>query len=109
MDTALHAPIIARPPPARGTTGLYHVAILYPSRALLADALRRLVAAGVPLQGSSDHGVSEALYLKDPDGNGLELYCDRPPDQWPRDERGQIVMVSEPLDLDGLLTETDGR
>jgi len=96
-------------PPPRGTTGLYHVASLYPSRALLADALRRLVAAGVPLQGSSDHGVSEALYLKDPDGNGLELYCDRPSDQWPRDERGQIVMVSEPLDLDGLLTETDGR
>ena len=92
------------PPPA-GSTGLYHVAILYPTRAALADVLRRLVAAGIPLDGASDHGVSEALYLHDPDGNGVELYWDRPESQWPRDRSGDIAMMTEPLDLDGLLAE----
>ncbi|HZF75189.1 MAG TPA: VOC family protein, partial [Acetobacteraceae bacterium] len=76
------------PPPAPGTTGLYHVAILYPGRAALAGALRRLLEAGWPLDGASDHGVSEALYLRDPDGNGVELYCDRDPADWPRDAGG---------------------
>ncbi len=94
------------PPPARGTTGLYHLAILYPTRGALADALRRLLAARVPLDGASDHGVSEALYLRDPDQNGLELYRDRPPEEWPRDAYGQLAMVTEALDLDALLTET---
>ena len=92
------------PPPARAT-GLYHVAILYPTRALLADALRRLVAAGVELEGASDHGVSEALYLRDPDQNGVELYWDRPQDQWPRQPDGTLAMVTRPLDLAGLLAE----
>ena len=90
-------------PPAPGTTGLYHVAILYPTRAALADALRRLVAAGVPLEGASDHGVSEALYLRDPDQNGVELYWDRPQDQWPRNADGGLAMFSHPLDLESLL------
>lgn len=90
-------------PPPPGHTGLYHVAILYPSRAALADALRRLRRAGVALDGASDHGVSEALYLRDPDGNGLELYWDRPRDQWPRAAGGELAMVTEPLDLEGLL------
>lgn len=92
-------------PPAPGTTGLFHVALLYPTRALLADALRRLVAAGWPLDGASDHGVSEALYLRDPDENGVELYYDRPPAAWPRDAEGRLRMVTERLDLDGLLAE----
>jgi catechol 2,3-dioxygenase len=92
-------------PPPRGSTGLFHVAIRYPDRATLADALRRLVTAGIPLDGASDHGVSEALYLHDPDQNGIELYWDRPTDQWPRTEDGQLAMVSEPLDLDALLGE----
>jgi catechol 2,3-dioxygenase len=92
-------------PPPRGTTGLYHLAILYPTRAALADALRRLRATGIPLQGAADHGVSEALYLRDPDGNGLELYRDRPREQWPRDGQGRLAMVTEPLDLDDLLQE----
>ena len=92
-------------PPPPGTTGLYHLAILYPTRATLADALRRLVAAGTPLDGASDHGVSQALYLRDPDGNGVELYWDRPPEEWPRDEAGGIAMVTEPLDLHALLAE----
>ena len=92
-------------PPPPGTTGLYHVAILYPSRAALGDALRRLIAARIPLQGASDHGVSEAIYLADPDGNGLELYRDKPESEWPRDAAGRIAMVSEPLDLDALLRE----
>jgi len=92
------------PPPA-GSTGLYHVAILYPSRAELADALRRLIAAKVPLDGASDHGVSEALYLHDPDNNGVELYWDRPRDEWPRDAKGGLGMVTRPLDLQGLLAE----
>jgi catechol 2,3-dioxygenase len=96
-------------PAPPGTTGLYHVAILYPTRAELADALRRLRAAGIRLDGASDHGVSEALYLHDPDGNGLELYWDRPQDEWPRDANGGIAMVSEPLDLHGLLAEAPKR
>jgi catechol 2,3-dioxygenase len=91
--------------PAPGTTGLYHAAILYPSRRSLADALRRLAEAGVPLDGASDHGVSEALYLRDPDGNGLELYWDRPRDQWPRDAGGGLTMFTAPLDLESLLGE----
>jgi catechol 2,3-dioxygenase len=90
------------PPPA-GTTGLYHVAILYPTRAALADSLRRLKAAGIPLTGASDHGVSEALYLNDPDGNGVELYHDRPQAEWPRDAAGNLSMVTRPLDLKELL------
>jgi catechol 2,3-dioxygenase len=90
--------------PARGTTGLYHFAVLYPSRAALADALRRLIAAGIPLDGAADHGVSEALYLRDPDGNGLELYWDRPQAEWPRTPDGSVNMVTEPLDLQDLLT-----
>ena len=92
-------------PPSPTSTGLYHVAILYPNRALLADALRRLAAARVPLEGASDHGVSEALYLRDPDGNGLELYCDRPREQWPKDKDGEYALVNEPLDLDALRME----
>ena len=91
------------PPPPRGTTGLYHFAILYPSRAALADALRRLIAAGVRLDGASDHGVSEALYLRDPDGNGLELSVDRPAAEWPREADGGLAMVTLPLDLESLL------
>lgn len=91
------------PPPARGTTGLYHVAILYPTRALLADALRRLIAAGIQLDGASDHGVSEALYLRDPDGNGVELYWDRPKEQWPRTPTGELEMFTRALDLEGLV------
>jgi catechol 2,3-dioxygenase len=90
-------------PPAEDATGLYHAAILYPTRAALADALRRLTAADIPLDGASDHGVSEALYLRDPDGNGIELYCDRPPEQWPRDATGGIAMTTRPLDLESLL------
>ncbi|HXN35050.1 MAG TPA: VOC family protein [Opitutaceae bacterium] len=92
-------------PPPPGATGLYHLAILYPSRAELADALRRLVAAKIPLDGASDHGVSEALYLRDPDNNGVELYWDRPKDQWPRDAKGGVSMFTRPLDLKGLLAE----
>ena len=90
-------------PPAPGTTGLYHTAILYPTRAALADALKRVVAAGIPLDGASDHGVSEALYLRDPDENGVELYWDRPEQDWPRTEDGEIQMFTRRLDLDGLL------
>lgn len=91
-------------PPPPGTTGLYHVAILYPTRAALADALRRLVKSGIPLDGASDHGVSEALYLRDPDGNGVELYCDRPKEAWPRNADGSLGMFSKRLDVDDLLT-----
>jgi catechol 2,3-dioxygenase len=90
-------------PPTRGTTGLYHLAILYPTRADLADALRRLNAAGIPLDGASDHGVSQALYLRDPDQNGVELYWDRPESEWPRDPGGNLAMVTGPLDLEDLL------
>jgi catechol 2,3-dioxygenase len=92
-------------PPPRGSTGLYHVAIRYPDRAALADALRRLVDAKVPLDGAADHGVSEALYLRDPDGNGIELYWDRPREAWPRDAKGELQMVIDPLDLDALIRE----
>jgi catechol 2,3-dioxygenase len=93
------------PPPAPGTTGLYHLAIVYPTRALLADALRRLLAAGIELDGASDHGVSEALYLRDPDGNGVELYWDRPKEQWPRTPDSGLAMFTRALDLDALLKE----
>ena len=92
-------------PPPPGATGLYHVAILYPTRALLADALRRVLAAGIELDGASDHGVSEALYLRDPDGNGVELYWDRPKEQWPRTSDGGLAMFTHPLDLAALLKE----
>ncbi|MYZ47460.1 VOC family protein [Propylenella binzhouense] len=92
-------------PPAPGTTGLYHVAILYPTRAELADALRRLVEAGIPLDGASDHGVSEALYLRDPDENGIELYWDRPEADWPRGPDGELAMVTRRLDLANLLAQ----
>jgi catechol 2,3-dioxygenase len=90
-------------PPAEGTTGLYHLAILYPTRAELADALRRLMKAGIPLEGASDHGVSEALYLRDPDDNGVELYWDRPREEWPRTAEGELAMFTRSLDLDSLL------
>jgi len=92
-------------PPPPGTTGLYHVAILYPDRAALADALRRLVEAGHPLDGAADHGVSEALYLRDPDGNGVELYWDRPEADWPRQPNGELAMRTDPLDVQALLAE----
>jgi catechol 2,3-dioxygenase len=92
-------------PPPPGTTGLYHVAIRYPTRASLADALRRLIAAGITLDGASDHGVSEALYLHDPDHNGVELYWDRPRHAWPKDATGQLTMFTRPLDVEGLLEQ----
>jgi catechol 2,3-dioxygenase len=91
-------------PPA-GSTGLYHHAILYPDRATLADALRRVLAAGIPLEGASDHGVSEAIYLRDPDGNGVELYRDRPEGEWPRNADGSLAMTTKRLDLPALLAE----
>lgn len=90
-------------PPALGTTGLYHLAILYPTRAALADALRRLWAAGIELDGAADHGVSEALYLRDPDDNGVELYWDRPESEWPRGDDGELAMFSHRLDLEDLM------
>ncbi|MEP6976687.1 MAG: VOC family protein [Thermoleophilia bacterium] len=93
-------------PPPRGTTGLYHVAIRYPTRAALGDALRRLVDAGIPLEGATDHGVSEALYLRDPDDNGVELYVDRPKEDWPSASEGEgVAMFNAPLDLQALLAE----
>lgn len=93
-------------PPPSGTTGLYHVAVRFPDRKSLAQALNRVVEAGVPLQGASDHGVSEAIYLADPDGNGVELYRDRPREEWPRPEDGKgVAMFSAPLDLQALLAE----
>ena len=92
------------PPPA-GSTGLYHVAILYPHRSDLADALGRLQQAGIELDGAADHGVSEALYLRDPDQNGVELYWDRPREQWPFEADGQLAMFTHPLDLGSLLRE----
>ena len=92
-------------PPHRGATGLYHVAIVYPTREELADALRRLIKARISLDGASDHGVSEALYLRDPDGNGVELYWDRPKEAWPRTADGELNMVTNPLDLEALLKE----
>jgi len=91
--------------PPKGSTGLYHFAILYPTRVALADALRRLMQANISLEGASDHGVSEALYLSDPDGNGIELYWDRPKELWPRDENGQIEMSTRRLELSSLLGE----
>ncbi len=92
-------------PPPPGHTGLYHTAFLYPDRASLADALRRVTAAGIPIDGAADHGVSEAIYLRDPDGNGVELYRDRAEADWPRDAAGQLQMVNAPLDLRALLAE----
>jgi catechol 2,3-dioxygenase len=94
------------PPPPPGTTGLFHFAIRYPDRAALAKALKRLVEAGVAIDGASDHGVSEAIYLRDPDENGIELYRDRPKEDWPRTQDGQFTMFSRPLDLQALLDET---
>jgi len=93
------------PPPAPGTTGLYHTAILYPDRTALADALRRVLAAGIAIDGAADHGVSEAIYLRDPDQNGVELYRDRPRSEWPRTPAGELAMFTRPLDLDALLAE----
>jgi catechol 2,3-dioxygenase len=94
-------------PPSAGTTGLYHLAILYPTRTALADALRRLINAGWTLDGASDHGVSEALYLRDPDDNGVELYWDRPEDVWPRTTDGALAMFTRALDLPGLLAAAE--
>ncbi len=96
------------PPPPRAT-GLYHLAILYPDRATLADALGRVLNAGIELDGASDHGVSEAIYVRDPDGNGVELYRDRPAGEWPRTSNGQLAMFTRPLDLDQLLSEGVSR
>ena len=93
------------PPPPPNCTGLFHLAVVFPTRATLADALRRLTAARIPLDGATDHGVSEALYLRDPDDNGVELYWDRPKDSWPRTPSGELAMFSRPLDLDDLLRE----
>ncbi|MEI8290783.1 MAG: VOC family protein [Verrucomicrobiota bacterium] len=93
------------PPPPPGYTGLYHLAILYPTRAELADGLQRLIRANVPLEGAADHGVSEAIYLRDPDGNGVELYWDKPQSQWPRTADGELAMVTHLLNLDALLKE----
>ena len=95
-------------PPPPGSTGLYHLALLYPDRRSLADALARLVRAGVPLDGAADHGVSEALYLRDPDGNGVELYRDRPEPEWPRTPDGALAMFTRPLDVSALLAEAEG-
>lgn len=92
-------------PPPRGSIGLFHVGILYPTRAALADALRRLLTAKIPLDGASDHGVSEALYLRDPDRNGIELYRDKPREEWPRTARGELAMFTRPLDLEALLRD----
>jgi catechol 2,3-dioxygenase len=92
-------------PPPPGTTGLYHTAIVYPTRAALADALRRVLAAKIPLQGAADHGVSESIYLRDPDQNGVELYCDKPKEAWPRTPGGELAMFTRPLDLHALLKE----
>jgi catechol 2,3-dioxygenase len=96
-------------PPPPGTTGLYHLAILYPTRATLADALRRLIQAGIALDGASDHGVSEALYLRDPDNNGVELYWDRPREEWPFNSSGGVEMYTRALDLPALLREAPER
>jgi catechol 2,3-dioxygenase len=94
-------------PPPPGSTGLYHHAILYPDRRSLADALRRVLESGTRLTGASDHGVSEAIYLDDPDGNGVELYRDRAPEEWPRGPDGELRMVTEPFDLRALLADLD--
>ncbi|SFN44119.1 catechol 2,3-dioxygenase [Roseovarius lutimaris] len=90
-------------PAPKGHTGLYHTAFLYPDRAQLADALRRVVHAGIAIEGAADHGVSEAIYVSDPDGNGVELYRDRPEEEWPRDANGDVAMVNDPIDLEALL------
>jgi catechol 2,3-dioxygenase len=92
-------------PPPMGTTGLYHTAIVYPTRAALAIALRRVLAARIPLEGAADHGVSESIYLRDPDDNGVELYCDKPKEFWPRDANGNLAMYTRMLDLNKLLSE----
>ncbi|MFU8776760.1 MAG: VOC family protein [Roseovarius sp.] len=91
-------------PAPRGHTGLYHTAFLYPDRAQLADALRRVIRAGITIEGAADHGVSEAIYVSDPDGNGVELYRDRPESEWPRDSEGNLAMVNDPIDLKELLS-----
>lgn len=91
-------------PAPKGHTGLYHTAFLYPDRAQLADALRRVINAGIPIEGAADHGVSEAIYVSDPDGNGVELYRDRPEAEWPRDAAGHLAMVNDPVDLKELLS-----
>ena len=96
-------------PPPPGSTGLFHVAIRYPNRRSLADALRRLIDAGIRLDGASDHGVSEALYLRDPDNNGVELYWDRPKTQWPHSADGSLAMYTKPLDLDNLLATLEAK
>jgi catechol 2,3-dioxygenase len=95
------------PAPAPGTTGLYHFAILFPDRRTLATAVRRVLNAGVPLEGAADHGVSEAIYLRDPDGNGVELYRDRPESEWPRGSDGRVAMSTKPLDVERLLAEAE--
>jgi catechol 2,3-dioxygenase len=95
------------PPPPPGTTGLFHSAFLYPTRAALTGALRRVLDAGIALDGASDHGVSEALYLRDPDENGVELYWDRPPEAWPRDKDGKLAMFTKRLDLQDLLSAAE--
>ena len=92
-------------PPPDGHTGLYHAAFLYPDRRRLAEVLKRVVVAGIEVEGAADHGVSEAVYLRDPDGNGVELYRDRAPEDWPRDTRGELAMVNAPLDVPALLAE----
>ncbi|WP_420557092.1 VOC family protein [Roseovarius sp.] len=92
-------------PPPPGHTGLYHTAFLYPDRTALAQVLRRVLEAGIPLEGAADHGVSEALYLSDPDGNGVELYRDRAPEDWPRDAEGSLKMVNSRLDVEALLAD----
>ena len=94
-------------PPPPGTTGLYHVAVRFPTRAALARTLRRVLDAGIRIDGASDHGVSEAIYLRDPDDNGIELYRDRPQEEWPRTPDGRMTMFSEPLDVQALLAEAD--
>lgn len=96
-------------PPPPGCTGLYHTAILYPTRAALADALRRVLEAGITIDGASDHGVSDAIYLRDPDENGVELYWDRPEAEWPKDQAGNLAMITRPLDLDALLREPENK
>jgi catechol 2,3-dioxygenase len=93
-------------PPPPGTTGLYHVAIRFPDRPTLANALRRVLEAGIPLEGASDHGVSEALYLRDPDANGIELYRDRPKGEWPRTAQGELAMINAPLNVEALLADS---
>jgi len=96
---------VGAPPPPPGTTGLYHLAIVFPNRAELARVIRRLLEGGYPLEGAADHGLSEALYLRDPDGNGVEFYVDRDPGDWPRDAAGRIAMATDPLDLEDLLRQ----